>query len=619
MCGIIGSIGFRTARDCWESACAIQAPRGPDSSGEWSGRIGALDVALAHQRLAIIDLSPAGAQPMIHPESGSVIAFNGEIYNHVELRSQLAAEGEEFIGHSDTEVLLRALDRWGIDRTLPMLNGMWAFAWGDARGGRVILSRDRCGEKPLYIARAGEGIVFASDIRAVLALAPQRRALDRRVVKEFLCLNLLSVGAQTMIEGIEQIPAASYFAYDVLPSARLPTKRTFWTCPVAAEPRPLPSLISELQTTFMDSVRIRLRSDVPVGILLSGGLDSSSIAAAAHAVGSGRIEMLSLVSDDPLVDESPHIDAVAKHLGSIVHRVRLPHSPQDLLRHLSEVVACVGAPVSSLSNIAHWLLMREAREHGMTVVLSGQGGDELLCGYRKFLGFHLQALLRTGRLPTAAAVVLAFMRNRTVLGQFDLGHAARYLPRPLRRGRVSRLGPLLRDEQIQDAGLRRGESVQERQRRDITDLSVPTLTHTEDRTSMAWSREIRLPFLDHRLIELLVPASPAHKLHDGWTKFPLRAAMADYLPPSVVWRRDKQGFANPEEAWMRTLLRSNFQDRFLRRDALVFEMGILDFPSVSRSWNQFLAGPGSGVWVRDFVQTMSLELWLQSTATNLSN
>jgi asparagine synthase (glutamine-hydrolysing) len=222
-------------------------------------------------------------------------------------------------------------------------------------------------------------------------------------------------------------------------------------------------------------------------------------------------------------------------------------------------------------------------------------------------------------LPTAAAVVLAFMRNRTVLGQFDLGHAARYLPRPLRRGRVSRLGPLLRDEQIQDAGLRRGESVQERQRRDITDLSVPTLTHTEDRTSMAWSREIRLPFLDHRLIELLVPASPAHKLHDGWTKFPLRAAMADYLPPSVVWRRDKQGFANPEEAWMRTLLRSNFQDRFLRRDALVFEMGILDFPSVSRSWNQFLAGPGSGVWVRDFVQTMSLELWLQSTATNLSN
>ena len=618
MCGILGSIGLGQDRRQWGVACALQRPRGPDSCGEWHGRAGSLDVSLAHQRLSIIDLSPAGAQPMVHPASGSVIAFNGEIYNFIELRGRLESEGERFVGHSDTEVLLHALDRWGIERTLPLLNGMWAFAWVDVREGRVFLSRDRCGEKPLHVAACGGRTVFASDVRAILALEPGRRALDRRSLAEFLRLGALDTGERTMFEGITQVPPGSLVEFRSGAAGKIPQARRFWTCPVRSEPLPMPELVGRTRELLVDSVRIRLRSDVPVGLLLSGGLDSSSIAAAASSLGHGNIAMLSLVSDDPGIDESEHIDAVAHHLHADVHRVRLPADPRTLLAHLDEVVGCVGAPVNSLSNVAHWLLMREARERGMTVVLSGQGGDEILCGYRKYLGFHLQRLVRAGHALEAAATALAFIRNGTVFRQFDLGQAARYLPAPLRRRPAARLGPMLRDVPVPVAGLAAGETVQERQRRDLAELSVPTLTHFEDRTSMSWSREIRLPFLDHRLIELLVPAPPAQKLHRGWAKWPLRAAMEGDLPASISWRRDKQGFANPEERWMRTVLRPEFEGNFLRRDAQVFARGILDFEGVSSAWRAFRAGPGGKVWVRDFVQTMALELWLHRNAPHLS-
>jgi asparagine synthase (glutamine-hydrolysing) len=619
MCGILGNVGLRAKADQWAAACAIQRPRGPDSEGEWHGCAGTLDVSLGHQRLSIIDLSATGAQPMVHPATGSVLVFNGEIYNYIELRSRLLAEGERFVGHSDTEVLLHALEHWGIERTLPLLNGMWAFAWADVRRGQVFLSRDRCGEKPLYVAASGGRTVFASDLRAILHLAPERRALDRGVLAEFLKLGLLDAGTRTMLEGIEQVPAGAFMMFQAHDPGTIPTAKTFWTCPVEAPSLPLPDLIDRCRELFMDSVRIRLRSDVPVGLLLSGGLDSSCIAAAAHTLGSRNIAMLSLVSDDPKVNEGPHIDAMARHLDANVHRVRLPDDPHMLLSHLGDLVDCMGAPVTSLSNVAHWMLMREARDSGMKVVLSGQGGDEILCGYRKYMAFHVQRLLRSGHPLAAVATMWSFLRNRTVLRQFNTREASRYLPTPFRPRVYGGLGALLRDEPVRSVGLLPHETVQERQRRDISELSVPTLTHFEDRSSMSHSNEIRLPFLDHRLIELLVPAPTDQKLHRGWTKYPLRAAMERDLPASIAWRRDKQGFANPEAQWMRTTLRQQFEERFLRADAEVFVRGILDFEGVSRSWRDFCTKPNRAVWVRDFVQLMSLEIWLSLNKRHLKD
>jgi asparagine synthase (glutamine-hydrolysing) len=619
MCGILGNLGLRVETDQWAAACAIQRPRGPDSQGEWHGRAGELDVSLGHQRLSIIDLSPTGAQPMIHPATGSVLVFNGEIYNYIELRSRLMAEGERFAGHSDTEVLLHALEHWGIARTLPLLNGMWAFAWADVRGGRVFLSRDRCGEKPLYIATSGEQMAFASDLRAILQLGQRRRALDPGALADFLKLGLLDTSTRTMFEGIEQVPAGTFMMFDAVGIGTIPTAQRFWTCPVEAPVLPLPDLIDLCRELFMDSVRLRLRSDVPVGVLLSGGLDSSSIAAAARAMDHRNIEMLSLVSDDPKVSEGQHVDAVARHLDVKVHKVQLPSDPLVLFSHLTELVDCMGAPVTSLSNVAHWMLMREARAKGMTVVLSGQGGDEILCGYRKYLAFYLQQLFRAGSSLEAAKATYSFLRNGTVVRQFDAREAARYLPIPFHRQRHGRLGPLLRNESDRSAGLLANETVQERQRRDITELSIPTLTHFEDRSSMFHSTEIRLPFLDHRIIELLVPAPANQKLHGGWTKYPLRAAMQRNLPASITWRRDKQGFSNPEAKWLRTVLREQFEERFLRPDAEVFVRGILDFNGAWRSWRDFCAQKRGSVWVRDFVQLMSLEIWLGLNKRYLSD
>ncbi len=619
MCGVLGCIGQWPDPGQWAAALHVQRFRGPDSSGEWRGEFAGVRVAVGHQRLAIIDLTESGAQPMAHPVTGSILAFNGEVYNFLELRADLEKAGERFRGNSDTEVLLHALELWGVEATLQRLNGMWAFAWVDLRGCRVVLSRDRFGEKPLHVAADSDGVYFASDIRALLALQPSSRRIDRHSLATFLGLGSLDTDRRTMFEGIAQVPAGSWMEFRATDVGQIPEAHRFWRCPTEAAAIPMPELAERVRELLTDSVRLRLRSDVPVGLLLSGGLDSSSIAAAAHSIGCSNLAMLSLVSNDSSVDESVHIDAVATHLGAQVHRVTLPEDPHGLVAHLEEVVDCVGAPVNSLSNVAHWLLMREARQHGMTVILSGQGGDEILCGYRKYLRFHLQRLLRTGRPVSAITSAWGFLRNGTVLRQFDRRHAARYFRAPALRRPIGRLGPLLRGERLTFPGLRRDETVQRRQRRDLEELSVPTLTHFEDRTSMAWSREIRLPFLDHRLVELLVPTDPAQKLHDGWTKYPLRAAFAKSLPDSIVWRRDKQGFANPEENWMRTVLRERFEEQFLQRDARVFASGILDFEGVSEAWRRFCASPSSGVWTRDFVQTMSLEIWLRQNARHLTD
>ena len=612
MCGILGSIGSRPPQPKWERACRIQRSRGPDASGEWHGRVGRLDVSVAHQRLSIIDLSDAGAQPMVHPESGSVLTFNGEIYNYIELRARLEADGERFRGQSDTEVLLRALDRWGIEKTLPLLNGMWAFAWVDLRECRVVLSRDRFGEKPLHIAAHHGQMMFASDIRAILALAAHRWPLDYRSVTDFLTLGLVDTGVRTMFSGITQIPAATWLEIRESNFGRLPEPRQFWSCPVEAAPCPMAELVEQTGVLLRDSVRIRLRSDVPVGLLLSGGLDSSAIAAAVHTLGHENVTMFSLANNDPSVDESPFVDIVASHFSRQVRQIRLPTDPNSLLGHFERVVRCMGTPISSLSNIAHWLIMREANDQGITVLLSGQGGDELLCGYRKYLGFHLQDLLRRKHFYSALRTIAEFARQGTVLRQFDWTHAARYLPRwwPQKRSAIP-LGPLTRPLRATSGALLSGESVQQRQRRDLAELSVPALTHNEDRTSMDWSREIRLPFLDHRLAELLVPAPAEQKLHRGWTKFPLRAAIAPMVPAAIAWRRDKQGFASPEAVWLRSSLRQHFEARMLFREARAFTSGLLDFNAFSQRWELFQSDNSREGWSRFFVCALALEVWIE--------
>jgi asparagine synthase (glutamine-hydrolysing) len=615
MCGILGRIAAAPIDDAtWAMAQSRQAHRGPDGQGQWHGACGAQYISLAHQRLAVIDLSECGAQPMVHTRTGSVLVYNGEIYNYVELRRELEECGVIFRGDSDTEVLLNALEVWGAADALPRLNGMWAFAWLDARARRLTLSRDRCGEKPLYVATDADGLVFASELKAVLCLRRQRSDLNDGPVLDFLALGLLDTSTETMINGVCQVGPGTFVSYNLSDrTLAFGEERRYWSAstsiPECADS--LGGYVERVQEVLEDSVRIRLRSDVPVGVLLSGGIDSSAIAAAAATAGAD-LTLYSLRNDDSRIDESPYARAVARQLALPVSWLTMPANREGLMQDVEAATWASDAPLAGFSCVALFRIMRMAREAGVTVLLSGQGGDELFCGYRKYLGFHLADLLRRGRWLELAQQATPWLRNGTLIPQWSTTEATRYLPRFLQAQTSSLFGERLSGLLPSFVGLARGQSLQDRQIADLTQLSVPTLVHYEDRLSMAWAREVRLPFLDHRLIDLAVPAPIEFKLGPGWSKYALRKAIEPWLPHEVVWRRVKQGFSTPEAGWMRGELQEAIRE-YLPASAEVFRRELVDQQAFFALNARMCAPGGKGrrVWGRDVFRVLALEVWLQ--------
>jgi len=624
MCGILGFVGAPGAvsEAAWEAAQRVQAHRGPDDRGTLT-RNPALsprghEVRLAHQRLSIIDLSPAGHQPMGDSDRLGWIVFNGEIYNYLELAAELRSAGVESGPGGDTGVLLRALAHWGAEATVTRLNGMWAFAWLEPGGRSLWLSRDRAGEKPLYWTRDRQGLYFASEVKALLTLLRRRFPLNLQAVGQFLLQSVPDTGEESLFTGIEQLPAATLAPVDLGVADPSPVARRYWA-PRLVEEGPaahLATRVEALREDFEAAVRLRLRSDVPVGVLLSGGLDSSAIAAAAHRVlgPAAGLHLLSAVTADRRFDESPHAERVARALGRPLTRVSLDAEADGdgLMRDLEEAVWHNDAPLGSLSNLAHRRLMMRARDLGVTVLLSGQGADEVLCGYKKYLGFQLEFLVRSGHPAAALALAWSFWRNGTVLSQFRLAEAKRYLPAWLRPRGPDPRGEALVGYRPLALGLEPGQDLRQRQVADLERLSIPILTHTEDRMSMSVGREVRLPFLDPRLLDSLLPAPPETKLAAGWTKYLLRLAVAPWLPAEVVWRRDKQGFVNPESEWLKGGLMAQVMERFAP-DALIFRYRLVDRGALLAQYRAFAAQPhGQGaVWFRDIFNPLALEVWLR--------
>lgn len=626
MCGIAGIITLETDESLahrLDLMVKAQAHRGPDGEGRWLGEVGRMGVAVGHSRLAIIDLSEGGAQPYVSRDGRYVLTYNGEIYNYRELREELVREGVEFQTESDTEVLFHALIRWD-EGALPKLNGMWAFALLDSKRGTMLLSRDRFGIKPLYLYRGKRGLLFASEIKALLAGTRERFQPNLKVVARYLNQALLDAQSDTFFTGIEALPPGHFLKVNL--AAGYPFKfvpRRYWSLPeqdsfTGTEDE----RIETVRETFVDAVRLRLRSDVAVGVLLSGGVDSSSIAAAMHRILGSRadLRLLSAVSDDPRFDEQPFINRMGAHLGCQVTKVPLRFGPQECFDLLGQVVYANDEPVGSLSNVAHYLLMREAKRFGVTVVLSGQGADEILCGYRKFLGFYLESLVRTGHPLKATGVFLGFLRQRTTLSQLSLSEAKRYLPAMRRLSGPDIRGSALREcEFALNVGLN-GENLITRQARDVESFSVPALLHYEDRMSMAWSREIRVPFLDYRLVNMLLPLEPAWKLRQGWTKWIFRKAMEPYLPPEVAWRKDKQGFVNPQSEWFKRELRDEVRN-FLAGEWLTARAGLIDQAAMRARYERYCRQPAvSGVLgFKDIFNPICLEIWARRFADHISH
>jgi asparagine synthase (glutamine-hydrolysing) len=525
----------------------------------WPATVPPADVALGCRRLAILDLSAAGHGPMASADGRLWVTYNGEIFNYLELRAELSGLGHSFRTGCDTEVLLAAWARWG-PQALHRFNGMWAFALYDAAARTVSCARDRFGVKPFHYYWNGSLLAFASEIKGLLAHPGVPRRPHEPTLASFLVDGAIDEGDQTFFAGIQRLGAGHLLELSV-PDRRLTVSR-WYSLEAAVPERRDPAALRGL---LEDAVRLRLRSDVDVGTCLSGGLDSSSIVVlTARLRDGGRAarRAFTVTHPDAEIDESRHASAVVAATG--VQAAQTTPTSRDLLDDLPALVHAQDEPFASTSVYAQWRVMRLAREAGVTVLLDGQGADEVLAGYHHQFGPYLAEVARAR--GWGAALREARQAHR-VTGRplsFILGLLAFHalpVPDAVRARAVahsatqSRLPRALLDPAVLAAANtsdrhRPRASLAEERRAEIASTSLPALLRYEDRNSMAFSVEARTPFLDYRLVEWALALPAGDLIRDGWTKAPLREAMRGMLPESVRLRRDKIGFATPERRWL---------------------------------------------------------------------
>ncbi len=609
MCGIFGAVdteGFFSPDEYakFVGLTDMVAYRGPDGSGyerlcaktEHSGRMGAWDVFLGFRRLAIIDLSDAGRQPMTDGK-GRWIIFNGEIFNYIELRKELAALGHTFYTATDTEVLLRIYSQYGPEG-FGKLNGMWALAIVDVPKRCVLLSRDRFSMKPLFYTRQGSRVYFASEIKQLLPLLANRR-MNADVMFAYLSQSLLDHTPETFFENVCRVPAKATLLISMDTGAITP--HPYWNHKL----EPVGSFdesAERFRELLEDSVRIRLRSDVKVGALLSGGLDSSAVVTLCHEAGS-RVETFSVISDEPRFSEEGFIDMVTQKTGVPNHKLTL-HS-RDLLQTVDSMLFHNDEPVVSLAGVAHCNIFSLIRErHDVTVLLSGQGADEILLGYSKFFFFYLRTLLREQKFGIALKELIGSFLKGTVVRYSRLANARRYIP-ALNSKPYG--GALLGGSEATAVPIWQSPDMRQRQIADVDLFSIPALTRYEDRHSMAYSLEVRNPFLDHRLVNFVTSLPTAYKIRNGWTKYILRESFPD-LPQAVRWRKDKKAFITAEEKWVHgglaPLVRSMFKDSYLDH------LGVLDSRKFLNFYEKFLRG-SSSAYV-DISRALIAERWARN-------
>lgn len=622
MCGIAGIITkkhLQVVENKMQIANEVQSHRGPDNAEFSTYKRGYWNVGLCHQRLSIIDISNNANQPMYYGDKG-VIIFNGELYNYQQIKKELESYGYSFNTDSDTEVLLIALHHWGIENALNKFNGMWSFAWFNLEENILYLSRDRLGIKPLYyfIDENTNTLYFSSEMKTILSMSERKFKLNYQKIGEYLQQSLIATSDDTFFHGIKRFPAG-HFCKIYLNENHIRFKPVkFWDLSDVEIVRKvnIEEAIHKVRELFIDSVNLRLRSDVPVGVLLSGGIDSSAITAVANNIlnGENPITVFSAVSDHKKYDESYFIDKVAEHLNINVVKVKLDFKPEEVISYLEQVSWYNDEPVGSLSNVAHYLLMKKAKELGITVLLSGQGADELLFGYKKYLGFYLQFLLKRKQFSKALSVYMQFRKQGTIINQFSIQEAKRYLPEFLRPKEINILTKdLLLNFEPLHLGISGLKNMSQRQLLDIKKFSIPILTHYEDRMSMAWSREVRVPFLDYRLVEYLYSIPTDFKIKDGWTKYIFRKAIEKELPKEIVWRKDKQGFVNPQSEWLKHELKDTLLSYFHDKNSLIFKSNLIDQEKLILKYEQYCnqeEGKGS-IWFKDIFSPLALEIWMR--------
>lgn len=651
MCGIAGAIGAIDPAiiEAVQRMNDAQKHRGPDDEGFWRSAPpvggsgpppGGEGAAFAFRRLAIIDLSADAHQPMIDPETGNVIVFNGEIYNYQELRKELSRQGAMFRSKSDTEVILKAYAQWGIE-AVRKLRGMFAFAIWDSRKRQTVLARDRIGIKPLYLAgverpAGGKALLFASEVRSILASDLVPRKLNQVALSSYIW-NGFVIGPETIIDGVRLLPAGTIAIVNG-DDGRIDLHR-FWKIPRSSADR---DGVENLREQLSTAARQHLVSDVPLGVFLSGGIDSSAVTALAARSAGSRVRTFNISFDESEFDESQHARAVANALGTEHVEVRLDQ--RAFRDQLSDALASIDQPTFDAINT--YFVSRAVRAAGITVALAGTGGDELFGGYKSFVD-----------IPKASR----WSRRLSAVPEGVLRLAAQQIARA-RLGRFGEVPPQTRWGKLADAMATRGRLVDlyqtsyslfttdfmhdllmvhingelrsglstmrarelseladdESQLHAISALELSCfvgerLLRDTDAASMAVSLEARVPLLDHQVIEAAAAVEPSRRFHPLGKKMLLRElAMGDLDP--AMFDRPKSGFVLPIEVWCRAQLKD--QVACTLADSSLCAAAGINHAAVGRLWRAFQAGAPGIYWSRVWSLFVLLE-WCRTNRASI--
>lgn len=625
MCGIFGAVGRRQ----WLSTLRIEqgvgrmTHRGPDGSGVWwsppsggSSEGEETTCAFGHRRLAIIDLSDAALQPMTSADARHALVYNGEIYNFREIREDLERLGERFSSSGDTEVVLKALVRWG-EPAVERFRGMFALGFWDQHEKKLLLVRDRLGVKPLYWAETPAGIAFASEVRTLLAASVVPRVLSASGLRGYMRFGSLQ-DPDTLVSGIRALPPGAMLAYDGVAVS----ERRYWAVPNPVRRRETrQEAVSGIRALLNEAVRMRLVSDVPFGVFLSGGGDSSALAALAAAESGVPIHTFTVVFDEAAYSEEAFASETAGRFGCVHHAVRV--TGQSAAADLPDALR--GQDQPSGDGLNTWLVSRAARKEGLSMALSGLGGDEVFGGYSHFRRFgRLTALSRAASLVPAGVRALLEARAARTGAAHKLRKATAVVNAcGSTSGVYGAIRALLTDGQIrdlatppawehlssagscdQDAGMM-DDSVNVLSRLELAGYLRNTLLRDTDAMSMASSLEVRVPFLDHKLVEYVLTL-PGHMKTSGRGNKALLFEAVPELPRSIGSRK-KMGFVLPLPTWFRGPMKATIEDTLLGLPGP--SSRILRREPLAAAWQSFLEGEGRISATRIFALA-SLVAWV---------
>ncbi|MGE6992002.1 asparagine synthase (glutamine-hydrolyzing) [Pseudomonas sp. NPDC047961] len=570
MCGITGGFWRISPRELERrvhGALLAMRHRGPDHQGFDRHAVGEGAVILGHARLSIIDLSTAGQQPMYSQDQRFGLVFNGEIYNYLELRAELEALGAVLLTRSDTEVLLAGWAYWG-QAVVPKLKGMFAFVVFDRQQGTLTCVRDAFGIKPFFYGLEDNAFLFASELPALHALKHEKPELNWQRAYYYLVHGEYDFGDQCFVRGVRSLQPGHLFTVD-LSSLQVSDPETWWRPSIAQDDSwSFADASACLREMFLDNIRLHMRSDVPLGAALSGGIDSSAIVCAMrHLEPDAAIHTFSYIARDSLVSEEGWVDRVNQHVQATPHKVVV--SANELAEDLEDLISTQGEPFGSTSIYAQYRVFKLAKEHGVTVTLEGQGADEVLGGYNGYPGQRIRSLIEQGSYSQALDFLNAWSRwpgrsrvdgLKRVVGEYSDGrlhdllrslNGMKSVPEWIRPGPLYESGVHLGYPTSSTLEVLPGRRMVASLAESLTQRGLLGLLRHGDRNSMRFSVESRVPFLTTDVADFMLSLPESYLVSpQGETKHLLRSALRGIVPDAVLDRRDKIGFATPEQKWL---------------------------------------------------------------------